>query len=299
MEQMKNSNEYRDDGKLYIKKIKRCQCTRTDDEDYTLICWVIQRGENIYTYRKGGDRICRAYSDKALWLSQEAKEMVEDKIEEFDTYIAALENGEFKEVVCEDAQLSIFYRDLHGKYDFVMRHRNAKTDKLTTELFRAIDIDDFLHKLRFFPDIRESESRRLFKEPTRENIAMHPMISAARENGDKKLEIEIKLYYHLETSQECVTLAEMTGLRILPPLPEAYNKSYVIEAASIRKDSYELLARSGYQFFHTPNFGMMGKTRNNHTFNPHTKNGVDAARADREAISFGEFLKLYEEADLF
>jgi hypothetical protein len=85
-------------------------------------------------------------------------------------------------------------------------------------------------------------------------------------------------------------LSKLFNCRILPSLPEEYNKDYVIEGGV----DYTLLKHSGYSMWHRPYFAMPGSTHKRITLNPHTKYGLDAGKVDAEAISFQEFLKLFD-----
>ena len=297
MEQMKNPNEYREDGKLFIKKIKRCKCMRKDGDIYTVECHVIQRGWNNFQYQKEDGKIENKGSNKILWLGTEAKETLMKETAAFDSYVAATEKGEFSEIACEDAKFSLFFRPANNWYDFVLRYKNAKTGETTTEVFCDKSMDGILHYLQYLGEICESESKELFRNPTKANIDEHPVIIWARKNNDKKLEIIVKRHYHLETPKECSILAKILGIRILPPLPEEFDKPYVVDVCTMTDHSFFILDRSGYEILHRPYFAMMGSTHSKYTLNPHTKYGVDAAKVDSESISFDEFLELFEDGE--
>ena len=297
IEQMKNPNEYREDGKLYIKKIKRCRCMRKDDDIYTIDCNIKQRGYYAYTYHAGDDHIDKWGSDKKLWLSADAKVTIDAEINFFEAFVETAKGVGFDEFECQDTALSLFYRYSKERYDFVIRYQNARTGQSTTEVIRDVSTDDFLDHLRYRSDICKSKIKQILEKPDKDSISEHPLIIAARKYGDIKLEIEIKLYYHLATSEDCAQLSEMLGVRILPPLPVEFSKKYVIDTDTMTGQSHSLLMRSGYVILHQPAFAMMGQLRKRLALNPHTKYGVDAARADSEAISFDDFLKLFDDCD--
>ncbi len=87
---------------------------------------------------------------------------------------------------------------------------------------------------------------------------------------------------------------EKTNAGVLSALSDAYDREYYVDAASV---DYPLLERSGYRLLHRPNICMYGSTRKMYTLNPHTKCGVDAAKIGNTAISFQDYLKLFEEED--
>lgn len=85
----------------------------------------------------------------------------------------------------------------------------------------------------------------------------------------------------------------MIKVRILPKLPKEYDKNYVVQADTV---DWPLLKNSGYTVMHRPYFAMPGSTHDNWMLNPHTRSGVDAAKKDEPAISFDEFLAMFETA---
>ena len=89
----------------------------------------------------------------------------------------------------------------------------------------------------------------------------------------------------------------MLERKTLPQLPDEFDKEYVVDVDTMTDRSFSLLRRSGYVILHRPYFAMCGSTHKKYTLNPHTKQGVDAAEAGRAAISFCEFLELFENTD--
>lgn len=92
-------------------------------------------------------------------------------------------------------------------------------------------------------------------------------------------------------------LIEKMNGRILPGLPEEFDKNYVIDVAAIRDEVLALFRRSHYIIWHRPNYMLPGYTRHKITINPHQKGGMDAAKEEEVAITFGEFLALFENAE--
>ena len=104
----------------------------------------------------------------------------------------------------------------------------------------------------------------------------------------------MKLHFGIADDGECEYLSKLLGCRVLPALSEEYDKDYYVGTGGL---DFTLLYRSGYRMLHRPNFGMMGSTREGYTLNPHRKTGVDAVPAGAGAISFGEYLKLFDGRD--
>lgn len=101
----------------------------------------------------------------------------------------------------------------------------------------------------------------------------------------------------METTKKCSLIAKMLERRTLPQLPDEFDKEYVVDVDTMTDRSFSLLRRSGYVILHRPYFAMCCSTHKKYTLNPHTKQGVDAAEAGRAAISFCEFLELFENTD--
>jgi hypothetical protein len=93
-------------------------------------------------------------------------------------------------------------------------------------------------------------------------------------------------------------IEDLTGKRILPPLPEEYDRDFIVDAGTIDEESQKLLADSGYRIVHRPYFSMEGSTHKKWELNPHRKSVVDAAPADAEAIPFSEFEALFDESEI-
>lgn len=90
-------------------------------------------------------------------------------------------------------------------------------------------------------------------------------------------------------------IENLTGKRILPPLPEEYDRDFIVDAGTIDEEIKALLVDSGYRIVHRPYFSMEGSTHKKWELNPHRKSVVDAAPVDAEAIPFYEFEALFDE----
>lgn len=292
-EKMKNLNEYRENGKLFVKKIKRCICMRKDGDSYSLECLINQRGRRAYTYLKGDGMICGRFSGKTLWLSAEAKITVNKEVDAFDALWDYAGKSGFHEIYSKGAGVSVFYRRSEEKYDFLLRYENAKTGKTTTEIMRGTDIKSFLRRMEFCDEIADLNAKRLFLNPRGENMSEHPFVIEARKRNDRMLETEVKLCFRSETPYDCGELSKMLGIKILPVLPVEFDKEYVIDSGTLTERAFKVLRRSGYDIRHQPYFAMRGLTHKKYAVNPHKKYAVDAAGADITAISFDDFLRLF------
>ncbi len=288
--QMKNKNEYIEDGNLHIKKIKFCSCRMKAGDKYIITCNIHQRGTYSYQFRKADKWITKIYSKRKLWLSADAESAVCEAVDLFDDQIKRIETSKNRQIKMEDAGLLVVF----GKTGCLIKYFNDNTKQTVKELYAKTSIEEILHRLQFMQGLINGESKELLSNPSKENIMKHPFIIAARKEGDIMTEKRVKVFYRLADEDDCKLLAEMSGMNILPALSKEYDREYYIEADTLTNKYYDLLYRSGYKLLHRPYFGMKGNTHSKITLNPHTKIGVDAARTDAKSISFDDFLSMFE-----
>ncbi len=287
-EYMKNKNEYRIDGRLYVETINKCVCNSRAGNTYGSICRIIQRGERSYKVIKDAGFI--EQGGKRLWLSENAKKTVGRAIEDYEKTIARLMsrpsidlpvNGSLVRLYLEHDNYRMFTCLLDRIDENGERVTEVKREKdlhwLVCDISRAIrDDDEALYEILTSPDEKTIEDNPLYKY--------------AVSRGDKLLAHKLKLYYRIATEEECGWLSKVLGIRVLPPLPAEYDKEYLVETDGI---NYDLLLNSGYTILHRPYFAMKGHTHSRWTLNPHTKGGVDAAKCGTEPITFSEYMELF------
>ena len=307
---LKNKNEYIEDGKRYIEDIEHIYKLMKFGDKYAFSCSIHQRGNRLYLYVKGSKYIERTdCSGKKLWLDTAALQKVEEAVEAFDEIIdEAVNGGGYTEVRVEGLDGFIYYRRVNSmvflrrSFNFVtvFPDENGETVKLFSEncsvsdMIRNIEWDTGL----FGKKTKEAENALDYLcHSDNKTLAFNPLYLSAVKENDKMMQCELKLHYGIANEDECRYISEKTGLKILPLLPKEYDKSYVVETINENENSefLELLCNSGYRIQHRPYFAMMNSTHENITLNPHTKYGVDAAEQEAEAISFDEFLALFDE----
>lgn len=118
---------------------------------------------------------------------------------------------------------------------------------------------------------------------------------------------ELLILYHDETAGKAIkalgelaevppeVLARLPGGRVLPPLPEEFDRYYTVNADNIDRD---LLRRSGYRILHRPGFAMRGNTYRKWQLNPARRFGLDFAADNAPALDFAEFLELFERGEV-
>lgn len=288
---MKNENEYREGERLYVREIKRCTCREKKDDTYTLRCKIHQRGEKNYFYRPGAAYLERL-GGKKLWLSEAAAATVLQTVTQFDNQLTALRREEYRFPIVEDSFTLYLKQNEENIFDALVQ--STKDGKESFCLFCCWGITDVIGQVlhaAFRCDMYDHPQLTVLRRSTEETIGENPFYAHALETGDEQTARQLRLYYNIATAQDCEALSQALGVRILPKLSEAYDKNYVVEASTVDRP---LLKNSGYSLLHRPNMAMKGSTRRNWTLNPHTRCGVDAARADAPAIPFCEFLALFD-----
>lgn len=297
----KNPNEFNLDGKRYIEKIKRCECKSVERGYYCLYCNIHQRGDHVYTYKKGDSHISRG--GKKLYLSEEALEQVKTTAAAFEEDVTKTREWQSVKVPCKGSFITISYHiSEDGEIWYYVEC--LKSGEEVKKFYRSFD--DLHHLLcdnssLFYDSFADRDyydeytKDDILKYPTKETISKNPVYNAAVEQGDEFFARFLKLRFGIADRKVCSSLSEAIGYRILPALSEKYDKNYYIEGPV----DVKLLENSGYKLLHTPVFGMMGKTRNIHTLNPHKKYGTDAAPVNAEAIKIDTFLKLFDDEKNF
>lgn len=118
-----------------------------------------------------------------------------------------------------------------------------------------------------------------------------PLYNSAKGNGNRQLIAELNLMFHVQTDEDLTVLESVDGNMRLPALPKEFDNNFVVEIVDYRDAN--MLCDSGYCIEHK-RFGMKGYTDLKWMVNPHTKTGIDAVEIDAPAISFHEFLKLFD-----
>lgn len=275
-----NENEYRENGKVYLRSIRRCICTEKCADRYVLSCKIHQRGTKDYLYTKDEPYLQVDCSEKRFWLTEEAMRTVLAAIEKLEALVERAHSG----------FVAYYRRCESGRYDCLLSYKN-KSSAQCYAYFENSELGDILREAICFAGGEKAEN--LLRKPTRKTIVFHPFWKAAERNGDTALKDDLLLHYRLATEKDCVRLSKKRGKTVLPPLGEAFDREYVIEASD---EAAEVLFDSGYKLLHRAVFAMRaGMTYHKWTVNPHTKMGTDAAPEDAKTLSLAEYLALFED----
>ena len=289
---MHKENEYMEDGKLFVKRIRKCICKEKTGGRYSLVCSIFERGEQTYDLSEDGESLKRG--ERTFWLTEDAKKTVNDAVSYFEQDIKDFLSKEHVTSVITSTGSTVSYiENLIFRYDLLLCLKCPEGENI--KFMKNRTFDEMMSTIRWECHDRK-ESDPVFQkilESKEDTIAENPLYAAAKASGDEKLMKRLKLYYNIATPKDCTFLGKLLGAKVLPKLPEAYDKNYVVDANTIHM---KILDDSCYTILHRPYFAMMGSTHSKWQLNPHTRRGVDAAKAAGESISFKEFLDLFREA---
>lgn len=265
------SNDYKQDGKLYIKQVDRCYVLEKKDDEYHLQCKIKQHGETEYHYCMDDDYLSR--NGKNLWLSEDAKNRVQEGMDVFNGIIDRIEDHTdgFK-IVEIDSDFRVFYR---------------RTALRTYEVIKEI-FENGICKYYYEPAVSENYFFFNRKEKPQDNA----LYNRAVKYNDLYLKYLIEYLCGVITKEGRLWLQNEDGIIRLPKVNEKLNKYYYVKSDEI---PFLVLRESGYVLFHTPYFGMYGSTHKIYELNPYHKQGNDSAPKDAKAMSWKEFYDMCEE----
>ena len=289
-----NENEYWKDEKLYIRRIKKCECVKKDGDVYWLDCKIHQRGNHTYLCHDNASFLSKIAAKKGFYLDQEAHMAVAAEIIRFNKSIREFKEKDNVKIEIKELNTVVYYQHYESQmYGFLTEYHNGN-EKTVTDGVKEGGIGRLIKSVPSGLDLIRSEERQkiwdVLDASDEKTIMKNPFYLKAVELDDVMMQKQMKLKYNIASEEDCLWLSEALGYRILPALGEEYDKNYVVKTDNI---DVELLDHSGYRVFHRPYFAMQNSTHGLWQLNPHTKSGVDAARKDSEAIDFCDYLDLF------
>ena len=169
---LKNKNEYIEDGKHYVEKIRKCSVWKKRGDVYLLNCKIIQRGTNIYTYDNAD--YLTFFSEKKRWLSEEAKQTVVEAVEVYEQTVKEIKEGDYTLIPIEKLATTVYLKrqDRYG-FHFMLEYYDEKEgEQLITQIFRANTIGEMMREICFCLSKieRGTEIHNLLSSPSRESI---------------------------------------------------------------------------------------------------------------------------------
>ncbi|GEM_PF-5860207 len=262
------------DHKVIIDNCKSFRVIDCIDESYTIKMRIMQRGEKEYKYTRGNDFVTR---DKhVLYLLPDVFNQVVTAINDFDKTVNEAKSGNGYNTLPLINGITLYYKIEQSGY---MGFITTPSSVIGVHKYDARSLFIMVNSI-------------IGDDYSLYDVENHPIYIAADKCGDKRICDLYVMCFGEVTNEFVEELSEQDGQMRLPKLSEEYNRDYAVIADGIDK---ALLHRSGYRFCHRPVFGMQNCTRANISINPYTKQCIDAAKVEAKAITFDEFLALFNQ----
>ena len=291
---MHKENEYKADGRLYVKKMKACRVESVTGNIFNLVCRIHQRGEQGYIFERGTDFLVldqwRAADKKIFYLSEDALNPVNAAVEEADELISAIKTpgSGFTRADFADMKTALYYKTAKP-FLYIPIYEDYGESPARFRMGTECTLRDMLWELRVY-----LHKNGLYKycHLDEKNLSEHPLYIAAKSAGDKILTSEMELYSGSASKETREFISELRGFEVLPRAAASLDKEFYVTRESVRTD---ILEASGYNFLHQPNFSMFGYTRHAVTVNPHGRYVHDCAPRDAQRVSWSEFTEAVNE----
>ncbi len=293
-EKSENRNVQKEARKRFIDQIVSCVCMDDHYGTYILNMKLHPLGEyECYEYQ-GKNSVRRFLGDKIFYLTEDASEAVKKEIGYYKVSISKMIAWPSRKYL-RDKNIRICFKSASGGgYTYYVGFRNREGKK-GTQYRENVTLESMITNIIFITTVLAPKYEKTLlpalKSPTEKSIKKNPLYIAAKKAGDREFLNKLRRHYGLPEEKERKNIMKHFRRRILPELPEEYNKNYIVSCKDIDTG---LLRRSGYVIRHRPYFAMMNSTHAAWQLNPHTKVGVDAANDDQKPITFREFLDLFE-----
>ncbi len=288
---MKKENEYVMDGQRYLRDIRKCECLRSEGEEYYLECRIHQRGEHFYWYRMDSGLLRKAWSNTIrLALEEKAEDRIRAEIRRFEEQIRGFDAAGSVRVPLGEGKFTLFYRRVSVKTFDVRMEYLEKGILKRTQVLRNVTLRQMMASFPSKCDAYEFlEAKALLLFGGTDELSNGPLYQAALRTGDVLLEKQLIMEYgRFLSPRDASWISSKTGEQVLPSLPEEYDREYYVDA-----DTIPAGALTGYRILHRPYFAMKDSTHGIFTLNPHTREGVDAASKGAPSIAFIDYMRLF------
>lgn len=283
--------------KNFIDQIENCICLEDHYGRYFMSIKPAGGTARDYFCDKKRETAERLLGGKTFYLSGEAGATVKAAIGRYKADIhkmLKLPNRKY----LKDKNLKVcFKKEPGGKYTYSVCYINRKGEEGSV-FYKNSTLESMITKIYMISTVLDSKYEKTLlpalKEPTEKSIKKNPLYIAARKVGDREFLNKLRKYYGLPEEKERKYIMKRFHRRVLPELPEEYNKDYIV---SCKDMDVGLLRRSGYVIRHRPYFAMSNSTHKAWQLNPYLKLGVDAAPDGRAPMNFKEYLKMFEDME--
>ncbi len=290
-------------GRRVVKAFRSCVCRAVEGGGvYDLSCGidgVADGGHTLLYFEKFG--FIERADGLRLTLSEDAKETASGAIRAYRARAEEIERGAEK-VSFEEIKLAFFIRRLsQTSFDAVMETESGSGAK-GIYIFEAVPFSRIIKTV--FSE--ESVRRDGLVSPGFKKRVCAAFSSLAEKTGDSDLLLLTRHYCDCASFEENGAVERLLGHKILPVLPEEFDRTYVVDADEsfrpLLEDSNYVLSRvmilsPDHAFYEKYKDDFIHLTRSRWALNPHTRSGSDAAEKDGPSMPFSEYLKLFEKAD--
>lgn len=294
-EKSENQNAQKEARKRFIDQIVSCVCMDDHYGTYILNMKLHPLGEYEYYEYEGKDSVRRFLEDKIFYLTDDASEAVKKEIGYYKVSISKMIAWPSRKYLRDKNIRICFKRASGGGYTYYVGFRNREGKK-GTQYRENVTLESMITNIIFITTVLDPKYEKTLlpalKSPTEKSIKNNPLYNAAKKAGDRDFLNKLRRHYGLPEENEGKSFMQHFRRRILPELPEEYNKNYIVSCKDIDTG---LLRRSGYVIRHRPYFAMFDSTHEAWQLNPYSKLGVDAAADDQTPISFKDYLKMFED----
>lgn len=190
----------------------------------------------------------------------------------------------------KDKGITLFYEQVEPNsflYNYYIEYLNDRGETVEFEIGCRRNMHMVCDAL--FRLLIEDENEHVAFGDTSSCELLEPLYISAKQCGNRQLIAELNALLYRLTDEDLTILESIDGNPRLPTLPEKFDNDYVITIC----DMGNLFCKSGYKIHHR-HFGMKGYTESKWVVNPHRKSGVDAAKIGEPAMSFSEFIKMFD-----
>lgn len=292
-----NQNVQKVARKRFIDQIVSCVCLEDHYGSYILNMKLHPLGEYGYYEYKGKNSVKRVLGNKTFYLTEDAEATIKKEIGYYKVSISKMIAWPSRKYL-RDKNIRICFKSAAGGgYTYYVGFRNREGKK-GTQYRENVTLESIITNIIFITTVLDPKYEKTLlpalKEPTEKSIKNNPLYIAARKVGDREFLNKLRKYYGLPEEKERKNIMKLFHRRVLPELPEEYNKDYIVSCKDI---DVGLLRRSGYVIRHRPYFATFNSTHEAWQLNPYSKLGVDAAPDDQTPISFKEYLKMFEDQE--
>ena len=215
---VKEKNIFKEDGKRYVRRIKKCICMKKQSDTFTLECRIMEHGLRNYFY-KAGDLFLGEGSigEKKLWLCDEALETVTEAVAAFEDIVDKAK-GSYSKVYIDKYRFYVYYERIEKeRYDFIIEFEGEnRIEGHDVFVLQDKTVADLLEEIQFGIMWDYLDTSAWTKEPGSCEEDYFYMAVAGK---DEILERLVRLYYREESPEDCRFLsANVFEADILPYL---------------------------------------------------------------------------------